>query len=74
MSGSGLEALPEVREWLGGPPASLGGVWRPFTMSGSGRESLPKSGSGLEAYPKIGGGREAIPEVRECSGGPPGCQ
>ena len=50
MSGSGREALPDVREWSGGPlgcPVVVGGpsrmsgmVGRPFRMSGCCREYL----------------------------------
>ena len=39
MSGSGREALPNVREWLGGPPGCPGVFGRPFRMSGNGREA-----------------------------------
>ena len=38
---SGREALPDVWEWSGVSPGSLGVVWRLSLMSGSGRESLP---------------------------------
>ena len=41
MSKSGREALPNVREWSGGPPECPGMIGRPSLMSGSGRESLP---------------------------------
>ena len=41
MTRSDLEALPDVREWLGGPPECLGVVERSFRMTGSGREALP---------------------------------
>ena len=40
MSGSGREALPNVREWSGDPHGFLRVVGRPSRMSGSGRESL----------------------------------
>ena len=40
MSGSGREALTDVREWSGGPNRCPGVVRRPFRMSGSGREAL----------------------------------
>ena len=39
MSGSGLEAHPDVHEWSGGPPGCPGVVERPSRMSGSGREA-----------------------------------
>ena len=48
MSGSVLEArpdiceaLPDVREWSGGPTGGLGVIGRPSLMSGSGWEALP---------------------------------
>ena len=63
MSGSGREAILNIREWsgclpgcpgaLGSPHGCLGVVGRPSWMSGS--------------------GREAIPDVQEWSGDPPGC-
>ena len=50
MSGSGRDALPDVREWSGylgnlrewsgSPPECPGVVGRPSQMSGSGREAL----------------------------------
>ena len=40
MSGSSLEALPDVREVLGGPPGCLGVVGRPFRMYDKGQEAL----------------------------------
>ena len=40
MSKSGLEVLPDVREWSGGPPGYLEVVWRPSRMSRSGQEPL----------------------------------
>ena len=63
MSGSGRDAisdvrvwsedLSDVREWLGSPPGSPGLVGIPTRISGSGREVLHY--------------------VREWSGGQPGC-
>ena len=41
MSWSGQEALPEVREWSGGPPECSGVVERPSRMSESVRDALP---------------------------------
>ena len=41
MSGIGREALPDVREWLRGPPGCSGVVGRLSLKSGSGREALP---------------------------------
>ena len=40
MSGSGGEALQDVREWLGGPTGCLGVVGRPSQMFVSGQEAL----------------------------------
>ena len=60
MSGSGQEALPNVREWSGGPPGCPGVVGMSSQMSGSGQESLSDV-------------REALPDVRVWSRGPPGC-
>ena len=40
MSGSGLEALPDVLVWSGLPSGCPGVVLRPSGMSGSGREAL----------------------------------
>ena len=41
MSGSGREALPDVRECSGVPPKRPRVVGRPSRMSGSGQEALP---------------------------------
>ena len=41
MSGSGREALTDVREWSGVPPGCPGVVVRTTRMSRSGREVLP---------------------------------
>ena len=49
MSGSDREALPDVREWSGGPSECHGMVGRSFRMIGSGREAFRMSGSSLEA-------------------------
>ena len=59
MSGSGREALPDVREWSGGPPGCPGVVGRPTRMSGSGREAIS---NGWEA---LMDGREALPDVSD---------
>ena len=40
MSGSGREALLDVREWSGRPPECAGVVGTPSRMSGSGLEAL----------------------------------
>ena len=57
MSGRGRQALPDGREWSGGPAACLRVVGRCSKMSGSGLKS----------------GSEALPDVWELSGGRPGC-
>ena len=87
MSESGRDALPNVWEWSGGPPRCPGVVERISRMSRSGRETLPNvrecwetltnvrkacrmSGSVQKALPNV---REALSDIRERSGGPPGC-
>ena len=40
MSRSSQEALPDVREWSGGPLGCLGVVRSPPRMCGTGREAL----------------------------------
>ena len=60
MSGSGLEALPDVWEWSGGPPGCPVVVGKPSWMSGR-PSRMSKSG------------REALADVREWSGGPAVC-
>ena len=52
MSGSGHEALPDVREWSGVPPGCPGVVVRPSRLFGSGRATLTDV-------------RETLPDVRE---------
>ena len=42
MSRNGREALPEVRQWSGGPPGGPAVVGRPSRRSGSFREALPE--------------------------------
>ena len=37
----GRVALPDVRDWSGGPPGCPGVVGWPFRMSGIGRVALP---------------------------------
>ena len=41
MSGSGREALTDVREWSGGLPKCPGEVGRPYRMFECGQEALP---------------------------------
>ena len=77
MSGSGLEALPNVREWSGGPPACPGVVERPSRMCGSGPDTLTMSRKTSRMTRRTSrmsrSGREDLADVREWSGGPPGC-
>ena len=80
MSGSGLEALMDVREWSGGPHGCPGVVGRPSQMSGNSRESLQEvwealqmSLSGGSLFRTSGYCWEALPVVRELSGDPPRC-
>ena len=83
MSGSGGRPF-----WMSGRPVGYPGVvGRPTQMSESGLETLPYVREALsdvrewwEALPHVceacrmfGSGRKAIPNVREWSGGPPGC-
>ena len=83
MSGSGREAVPDVREWSKDYLECLRVVKRPTQMSKSGRRPSRMSGSGREAVldvqewsrgppecPKVVGGP---PDVQEWSGDPPGC-
>ena len=83
MSGSGLEALPDVRkwsrglpgypEWPGGPPKILGVVDRPSRMSECGRNALPEVWEGAKDFPDVREWCKALTYVRESSGDPPGC-
>ena len=41
MSGSYREALPDVREWSGGPPGCPALIGLPYRMSGNCQEALP---------------------------------
>ena len=60
MSGSGREAVPDVREWSVGPPGFFSVVGKTSLVIGR-RSQM------------FGSGRETLPDVREWSGGPPGC-
>ena len=66
MSGSGLETVPEVREWSGGSPEGPGVVWRLSRSSGIDQVGSPE-GPGVLRRPsrRSGSGREALPGVRE---------
>ena len=64
MSGSSREALPDVREWSGGPPGGPGVVVRPFRRSGSGREALLNDREWVGMPSQMSGsGREALPDA-----------
>ena len=77
MSGSGREALPNVREWLGNPPGCpgslhgcLGVVGSPSQKLGGPLECLglvrrlsQMSESGLEALPDVQELSKALPDV-----------
>ena len=74
MSGSGRDALPDVRQLSRGPTGCPAVVGTPSRLSGSGREALPNvrewSGCPPGCQGVVG---VALPEVREWSGGLPGC-
>ena len=53
MSGSGREAVPDVREWSKDYLECLRVVKRPTQMSKSGRRPSRMSGSVLEALPDV---------------------
>ena len=55
MSGSGREALPNVRELSVGPPECAGVVERTSQMSGSGLEALPDVWELSEGLPRCPG-------------------
>ena len=59
MSGSGPEALPDVREWLRDPTGFALVVGRLFRMSRTDSETLPNV-------------RDALSDVWQWSGDPPG--
>ena len=85
MSGSGWEALPDVREalpdvreWTRGPPGFAGVAGRPSQMSGSDREALPgvrewsggRSGCSWSDQEILPNVRDALLDVWEFSGDP----
>ena len=53
MSGCGREALPDIREWLGGPLECLGVVRRPFQCPGVVGRHFGRSRSGQETLPNV---------------------
>ena len=76
MSRSGREALPNVREWSGGPPGCPGLVGRPNWMSVSGLEANAEVwewSGGHPGCPAViwkpsqmsGSDRESLPDGRE---------
>ena len=74
MSESGRDALPDVREWSGGPPGCPGVVGRPCQMSGSGRGPSRMSRRPAGCLEVVGrssemsvSGLEAAQDVREWS-------
>ena len=83
MTGSGLEAITDDREWSGGPSGCPGVVGSLSRVSGCGRETLPDVREWSEGPLKCPGGledvrewSEALPFVREWSGDTskcPGC-
>ena len=62
MSGSGREAISDIREWLGGLPVCSGALRSPH-------ECLLVVGRPSRMF---GSGLEAFPNVRVWSRGPPG--
>ena len=70
MSGSGQEALLDVREWSSGPPGCPGVVERPYRTSRSG-VSLSQMSEKPSRMSRSG--RDSFPDVLEWSGSPPGC-
>ena len=62
MSGCSRESLPNIREWLGGPPGYPGAVGRHARCPGVVKWLSRMSGSG----------QEALPDIREWSGDPHG--
>ena len=77
------EALPDVQEWLGGPPECPGVVVWPSRLFGSGWETLLDVWEWCEALPNVQeslwmcgrpswmsrSGRESLLNVQECSRG-----
>ena len=66
MTGSGREAILDVREWSGGPPGGPEEVGRPSRMFGCGWEAFPVVQEWLGGPPGCpGSGQDALPDVRE---------
>ena len=73
MSGSGLDALPDVREWSRVYPECPGVVGRPSQLSVSGGRPFRSSAVAGSVSQMCGSGREALPDVRDWPGCPPRC-
>ena len=71
MSGSGREALTNVRDMSGVPPGCPGVVGRPYPMSAIGQEALNNVQNWCEALPDIWAWLEALPDVRDRLGAIP---
>ena len=65
MFGSGREALPDVREWSGGPREFTGVVGRPTRITSSGRRPSRISRSGWKTH-------QDVQEWSECPPRSPG--
>ena len=75
MSTSVRQTLPDVREWLGGPPGSLGGSHGFLGVVG---EPSRTFGRAFRTFPDIREGLPPLLDIRQClsttpghSGGPP---
>ena len=62
MSGSGQEAIPNVREWSEGPPGYSGVVQRPSRISGSGRKAIPNVRRPSRMFDRV---FRPLPDIRE---------
>ena len=68
-----LEAIPEVREWLGGPPSGPGVDGRLSRRAGCGREAICGWPEGVtEPSWRAGRVQKALQEGQDMSGDPPG--
>ena len=68
-----VEALPNIREWLGVPLECPGVVRRRCRTSRSGGRPSRMSGNGRETLPNIQEWWEAHPDIQELSGNPLEC-
>ena len=64
------DALPDIREWSGGPPGCLRVVGCPSRKIG---RPARRSGNGPDNLQDVPEGWEALPDVRQLLGGLPGC-